>query len=294
MDFVTVERRGRGKIQNRSMAKPSLAPEAPAAEAPGAEKAPVPKQEEPSRPVQKVIREDAEKGQVKKKLSKSWADVHSDDEDEDDLFPSAAGKARPPPPEPEAETTVGETSEAETSEGAGPRSPVAMEPPMAQPAQFDEWQTVGKKKKGKEPRREEAWQQPTPAPWAKAARPQPAARDLGPRPGPAKAGGGAAVSAVGNGKDRAVIQVGLEDTPEFPVARRIIGPQGANLKRIRERCGAVISLRGRGCPGSGTDGDRNEPLHLVINAAPKDLAQAVELATALVEDVRRQYRNRDQ
>jgi hypothetical protein len=61
------------------------------------------------------------------------------------------------------------------------------------------------------------------------------------------------------------------------------------LKRIRQDCpNAVVSLRGKGCPGSGTERDQNAPLHFVITAPPEEMDKAVRMVEALVLDVRGQ------
>lgn len=85
------------------------------------------------------------------------------------------------------------------------------------------------------------------------------------------------------------VEVGMEESPSFPVVKRLIGPSGANLKRIREAYpSAVVSLRGRGCPGSGTERDQTGPLHFVITAPNEEMGKAVRMVEALVADVRGQ------
>ena len=77
--------------------------------------------------------------------------------------------------------------------------------------------------------------------------------------------------------------VRLEDG-EFPVVRRLIGPGGANLRRIREAHGAQVQLRGRGCGGT-------EPLHILLTAAqPRaNLRAACREAQALVRSVQEEF-----
>jgi len=85
------------------------------------------------------------------------------------------------------------------------------------------------------------------------------------------------------------VDVGMEESASFPVVKRLIGPSGANLKRIREACpNTVVSLRGRGCPGSGTEKDQTGPLHFVISAPSDEMQKAVRMAEQLVADVRGQ------
>ena len=80
------------------------------------------------------------------------------------------------------------------------------------------------------------------------------------------------------------ILVHLEDSPAFPVVRRLIGPGGANLRRIRDAHGAQVQLRGRGCGGT-------EPLHLLLTGAPSaaSLRAACREAQALVHSVQEEF-----
>jgi hypothetical protein len=210
-----------------------------------------------------------------------WADMDSDDEtprrrkDGDVDSDGFIAPAPPTPPEPEAETS--------------PRS--------SNQAPVDDWCTVARKGKGKA-------QKEAPV----AARPYVASRDkeaerpklvLKPRPAPEAATRTPARSAPapaaprqsGNKQVSQRIDVNMQDGA-FPVVRRLIGPGGANLRRIKEACGgAIVSLRGKGCPGSGPASEREGPLHIVINAMPQHLDAAVRMAKDLVADVRAERDN---
>jgi hypothetical protein len=216
----------------------------------------------------------------KENLKKSWADMESDDEetasgsveksrwadmDSDDETPCQKkgsidrdGFLLPStPPEPEAETS--------------PRN--SKEPVV------DEWCTVQRKgkSKGSAVRKEVS---PEPMPYKSA----PARQERRPtetRRAPERQAPPRAV----NGQVAKRVDVNMVDGP-FPVVRRLIGPGGANLRKIKDACGAVLSLRGKGCPGSGPASEREGPLHIVISARPQDLATAVQMTEQLIADVR--------
>lgn len=82
------------------------------------------------------------------------------------------------------------------------------------------------------------------------------------------------------------IYVEMEDGA-FPVARRLIGAGGGNLRRINEACRATVQLRGRGSGAKGGGGA--EDLHLLVTAAPDRIPEACRQVHALVEQVREQY-----
>lgn len=216
-------------------------------------------------------------------LKKSWADMESDDEepesgslekcrwadmDSDDETPCAKKGDRDgfllpsTPPEPEAETS--------------PRNSKQQEPVV------DEWCTVQRKgkSKGSAVRKEVS---PEPMPYKSA----PAREERRPtetRRAPERQAAQAPPRA-GNGQVAKRVDVNMVDGP-FPVVRRLIGPGGANLRKIKEACGAVLSLRGKGCPGSGPASEREGPLHIVISARPQDLATAVQMTEELIAEVR--------
>jgi hypothetical protein len=237
----------------------------------------------------------------------SWADMESDDEPLEQLPRTKT------PPEPEAErsprsreadapvedewSTVQrkgskQKSKKETTdprEAALLRSMAPRKPVEEPAAPTDEWGTV--RRKGKKPGNEE----PPPVAQAYPTREKPAViqprkeQQTQPRVQGAEA---SRARAPDRKRPEQRVEVGMEESPSFPVVKRLIGPSGANLKRIREACpSAVVSLRGKGCPGSGTERDQNAPLHFVITAPPEEMDKAVRMVEALVSDVRAQ-RNR--
>jgi len=131
----------------------------------------------------------------------------------------------------------------------------------AQPAPAEDgWTTVAKKERKA----------------AERAPPRPLARE----PSVRQPAGRAAQSSARGEK----ILVHLEDSAAFPVVRRLIGPGGANLRRIRDAHGAQVQLRGRGCGGT-------EPLHLLLTGAPSaaSLRAACREAQALVHNVQEEF-----
>jgi len=204
--------------------------------------------------------EEPESGSLEKPPARpSWADMDSDDEtpckkgvDLDGFFVPAT------PPEPEAETSPRNSTE-----------PV-----------IDEWCTVQRKgkSKGSAVRKEVS---PEPMPY-KSAPVRQERRPAETRRAPERQ---AAPPRTVNGQVAKRVDVNMVDGP-FPVVRRLIGPGGANLRKIKEACGAVLSLRGKGCPGSGPASEREGPLHILINARPQDLATAIQMTEDLIADVR--------
>lgn len=93
------------------------------------------------------------------------------------------------------------------------------------------------------------------------------------------------------GKEQGVhreLRVGLEDSPEFRVARRIIGPSGENVKHIASVCpGTRLELRGEGT--NPLNGYQSGPL--VLHIRSRDIAtadDAMRMAEELLERVRKE------
>lgn len=82
------------------------------------------------------------------------------------------------------------------------------------------------------------------------------------------------------------LAVGLEETAEFRVARRLIGPGGENVKFIAHECpGTRLELRGEGA--NPWNGLQSGPLVLHIRARDAATADAaLKLASELVEHVK--------
>mmetsp|Transcript_54266 Transcript_54266/g.156880 ORF Transcript_54266/g.156880 Transcript_54266/m.156880 type:complete len:406 (-) Transcript_54266:78-1295(-) len=82
------------------------------------------------------------------------------------------------------------------------------------------------------------------------------------------------------------LAVGLEDTPEFRVARRLIGQGGEHVKFIAQECpGTRLELRGEGA--NPWNGPQSGPLVLHIRARDAATADAaVKLAEELLEHVK--------
>lgn len=100
------------------------------------------------------------------------------------------------------------------------------------------------------------------------------------------------------------VEINAED---FPVSRRIIGPKGANMKRIIDACTQghsgnihdIIKIRLRGRGSGHREGpervESEEPLHICISSRYEDKYKlAVELVEQLLKDVYREYRERCQ
>jgi hypothetical protein len=225
--------------------------------------------------------------------------MDSDDEFEEPLTKTTGSNPEPeaersPRPEPAAQDEWS-TVQRKGSKQKPKNQPVARRPEM-QPevqvprkdlvVQADDWNTV--RRKGKKPSKEE----PPVVAQAYPARANPTAADTRREP-PPQARAQAAEASRSRVPDRKRpeqrVEVGMEESPSFPVVKRLIGPSGANLKRIREACPrAVVSLRGRGCPGSGTERDQSGPLHFVISAPNEEIEKSVRMVEALVADVRGQ------
>lgn len=92
------------------------------------------------------------------------------------------------------------------------------------------------------------------------------------------------------------------DSKDFPVSRRIIGPKGANMKRIIDACTLghsgnihdIIKIRLRGQGSGHREGperiESEEPLHICISSHYEDKYKlAVELVEQLLKSVYREY-----
>lgn len=85
------------------------------------------------------------------------------------------------------------------------------------------------------------------------------------------------------------LPVGIEQSTQFSVVRRLIGPGGENMKYITGQCpGTKVELRGEGTnPWSG-----GESGPLVLHVRGRDAEQcaaALRLATELIADVQKEY-----
>merc|ERR1712107_62168 len=86
---------------------------------------------------------------------------------------------------------------------------------------------------------------------------------------------------------------GIEEGPPFRVVRKILGPQGANMKAIAEKCDGVrMRLRGRGSKFlEGPEQKESEdPLMLCLTApSSKAYKAAVTNVKDLLEQVYQEY-----
>jgi len=81
------------------------------------------------------------------------------------------------------------------------------------------------------------------------------------------------------------VPVGMEDDRKFYVIRRIIGPNGDNIKRIANQFkGSHAQVRGRG-----TEHESDKPLYILVTASSDHMKAAEELAKKLVAEVREKY-----
>jgi len=87
--------------------------------------------------------------------------------------------------------------------------------------------------------------------------------------------------------------VGIEDDAEFTVAKRIIGPQGRNMKYIAEESqGSKIRLRGKGSMFTEreTGYESFEPLQINVSVVNRSgYKRAKELVARLLEDIYGEY-----
>lgn len=84
------------------------------------------------------------------------------------------------------------------------------------------------------------------------------------------------------------VDIGIKDDPEFHVVKRLLGPGGANIDRIRGNCeGTKVELRGVGTQSSG---DGSGPLVLRIKGHDaSQCATALARAEELVRETRQEY-----
>mmetsp|Transcript_37772 Transcript_37772/g.70806 ORF Transcript_37772/g.70806 Transcript_37772/m.70806 type:complete len:667 (-) Transcript_37772:193-2193(-) len=106
---------------------------------------------------------------------------------------------------------------------------------------------------------------------------------------PAGSSSPAAASAAAAPMIHHELPVGIEQSTQFSVVRRLIGPGGENMKYITGQCpGTKVELRGEGTnPWSG-----GESGPLVLHVRGRDAEQctaALGLATELIADVRKEY-----
>lgn len=95
-----------------------------------------------------------------------------------------------------------------------------------------------------------------------------------------------------NGKQQCQFIIGIEEDRHFRVVKRIIGVQGANMKRIAEETGAKLRLRGRGSKflEGPEQKESTDDLMLCISAQEKSgYDHAVRLITELLQDVYSDY-----
>jgi hypothetical protein len=87
--------------------------------------------------------------------------------------------------------------------------------------------------------------------------------------------------------------VGIEEAPPFRVARKILGPQGANMKAIAEKCDGVrMRLRGKGSKflEGPEQKESKDPLMLCLTASSsKAYKAAVSKVKDLLEQVYQEY-----
>jgi hypothetical protein len=95
-----------------------------------------------------------------------------------------------------------------------------------------------------------------------------------------------------NGKQQCQFIIGIEEDRHFRVVKRIIGVQGANMKRIAEETGVKLRLRGRGSKflEGPEKKESTDDLMLCISAQEKSgYDHAVCLITELLQDVYNDY-----
>lgn len=88
--------------------------------------------------------------------------------------------------------------------------------------------------------------------------------------------------------------IGIEEEPEFRVGRKLLGPSGQHMKRIAERTGARLRLRGRGSrflEGPNQE-ESPDPLMLCISAqGQKAYEMTLDMVKRLLENVYSEYQD---
>jgi len=101
------------------------------------------------------------------------------------------------------------------------------------------------------------------------------------------------VKAVAGTKLQCQFVIGIEEDSKFRVVRKVLGPAGANMKRINLETGAKLRLRGRGSKflEGPEQKESQDPLMLCVSAPDQEAYErTVELVQEVLEGVYSEYR----